>query len=382
MFVDEIVQRGMQRFINISNIDVTLQVVGGDGVIQADIDKNHTSDVAKGWCKRCVEYLLPAIASSCSISDRNDLIKTMLSRLSDASKNFPNDPELQEIIAKLRHEYAALAEKMGNWDQAINAQAAALQGFEHLAEGDNRDTQHISNLSVALLSQGDIEVQQSTLDIAQHSYERARELSMGLQTGENAEFAIACDKLGDLARSQGELAVAHDYYAQALPVFRKLAGMASNSRRDLCLCLSKLGELAIAEKEFEQAHLFLEEHLNIATRIAQSNPENAEYQRDLSGAYGRMMGLAQAQNDIPAAVHYAENALRILETFVMRDITNAAWQQDLAGSFYNLGNVVEGSGNPKRAAALFTKSLEYPRWQLGSKVKLYLCRSQFDSIYC
>jgi hypothetical protein len=79
--VDEVNRGGMERLAKISNIDVAPQLVGEDGIGLGDLNDEFTCfkkdirrDVAKGWCNRCMEELLPALASAAPVSARQSLI--------------------------------------------------------------------------------------------------------------------------------------------------------------------------------------------------------------------------------------------------------------------------------------------------------------------
>ena len=156
-FVDDVNRNGMQRLIRVSNIDVTLQASGPDGAPRGDLDerldfvkKDIRRDVARGWCTRCMSHLMPALRSAATVEQCNALIALMHSRLLDAEKDFPSDTDLRVNNALLK---------------------------------------------------GDLEMARGNLDAAQQSYERARDSAQS----ESSEFAIACDKVGDIARAIGNL---------------------------------------------------------------------------------------------------------------------------------------------------------------------------------
>ncbi|HAB18815.1 MAG TPA: hypothetical protein PLX89_04615 [Verrucomicrobiota bacterium] len=206
-----------------------------------------------------------------------------------------------------------------------------------------------------LLTQGDLAMQRGNIDAAKSAFQRAKDMSREISSGQNTGFAIACDKLGDIARWSGEYSTAREQYHQALPIFRDLASTNTEQRRDVSLCLSKLGELNLAEKNLSAAEIALEEHYKIAQQNAASDPSDCELQRDLAGAHGRLQLLAMARSNLPEAVKHAEAAHTILEKLVGIDSSNIGWVQDLAGSNCMFASLLLRTGDKPRAMSMLTK---------------------------
>ena len=71
-------------------------------------------DVAKGWCRWCLDDLLPAMASGAPVSARRSLVTLMISRLLDAARDFPHDVDLKTTVANVRFMAADLAMAQGD----------------------------------------------------------------------------------------------------------------------------------------------------------------------------------------------------------------------------------------------------------------------------
>jgi hypothetical protein len=139
-FVDDVNRNGMARLIHISNSDVTPQLIDPDGNplsefddIFDDLRKDTRRDVAKGWVGWCLDSLLPAIASTAPVSTRRSLIDLLISRLMDSVRDFPEDLELQRIVARAQFTGAELAVAQGDWQRARQFNEDALRIFEGLA---------------------------------------------------------------------------------------------------------------------------------------------------------------------------------------------------------------------------------------------------------
>ena len=212
--------------------------------------------------------------------------------------------------------------------------------------------QQVVDLTNGLHMQGDLRMRDGDFEAAKKAYQRAKDIAKSFEMGINASYAIACDKLGDVARYSGEFAIARNEYAEALPIFRGLATTHVEHFRDVSLCLSKIGELALAEDDILAAKLALKEHYEIAELIADSDPSNCEHQRDLAGAHGRLQQLAMASDNLAEALGHAESAHAIVEKLAAIDPSNAGWVQDLAGSHCMFASLLMQTGDLKRAASM------------------------------
>lgn len=221
--------------------------------------------------------------------------------------------------------------------------------------------QQIFDLTNGLFMQGDLKVQAGDLAAAKNAYQRAKGLASKISMGNNAGYAIACDKLGDLARFSDDFPNAHEEYNQALPIFRKLATVHAEHRRDVSLCLSKIGELALAKDDIPAAQIALNEHYEIAELIANSDPSNCEHQRDLAGAHGRLQQLAMATGTPEEALGHAESAHAIVVKLAAIDPSNAGLVQDLAGSQCMFASLLMQTGNLKRAISMLKDGIRILR---------------------
>ena len=308
--IEEVQRYGMKRLMQISNIDVSIGVSVGSGELTPKLKEEFDfarrdiqRSAAKEWRDRCLVNLMPALRSVATVKEREAFVDSLHRRLLDSEKDFPNDNQLR----------------------ADNA----------LMKGDN-------------------EMERGNLESARQEYERARDAAD--PTG--ATFAIACDKVGDVARARDQFAVARASYEKALPVFRKLAEENSGYRRDVSLCLSKLGELAIAEEDFVLAGPFLEEHIALARKIAASDPKDEDFQRDLAGAHERHQRLATRSGDLEKARHHAEEAHKIVSHLADFDPGNVTNIQDMGGSAFMYGMLLDSMGRREEAAKFVTQGVE------------------------
>ena len=90
--------------------------------------------------------------------------------------------------------------------------------------------------------------------------------------------------------------------------------------------------------------------LAIGERLADADPGNAGWQRDLSVSHDKIGDVLMAQGNLAAALTAIKAALAIGERLAKADPGNAGWQRDLSVSHNKIGDVLRAQGN--LAAAL------------------------------
>jgi tetratricopeptide (TPR) repeat protein len=101
------------------------------------------------------------------------------------------------------------------------------------------------------------------------------------------------------------------------------------------------GNLAEALQSFRDS-------LAIRERLAQADPGNAGWQRDLSVSYNKIGNVLVAQGNLPEALKSFREDLAIANRLAQADPTNAGWQFDLVVSHWKLA--AHGDDAPSRFA--------------------------------
>jgi hypothetical protein len=92
------------------------------------------------------------------------------------------------------------------------------------------------------------------------------------------------------------------------------------------------GQSAEALKSFRDG-------LAIRDRLAQADPGNAGWQRDLSVSYDRVGDVLVAQGNLPEALKSFRDGLAIADRLAQADPGNAGWQRDLIVSCAKLAGI-------------------------------------------
>src|SRR5258707_11412988 len=118
--------------------------------------------------------------------------------------------------------------------------------------------------------------------------------------GPRAEGEARC-MVGDVLKAQGKLEAAQAAFGEYLAISRRLAEQdPSNAgwQRDLALAHSKVGDVLKTQGKLEAAQAAFGEDLAISRRLAEQDPSNADWQRDLALAHSKVGGLLGAQGKL------------------------------------------------------------------------------------
>jgi tetratricopeptide (TPR) repeat protein len=91
----------------------------------------------------------------------------------------------------------------------------------------------------------------------------------------------------------------------------------------------KVGDLKSAKESYENS-------LKVREKLAKLDPDNAEWQRDLSVSYNKMGDFYLKVGDLESAKESYENSLKVREKLVKLDPNNAGWQRHISVSYYKL----------------------------------------------
>ena len=128
--------------------------------------------------------------------------------------------------------------------------------------------------------------------------------------------------------------------------------------RDLANASVFLSEKLLIYRTLPAAAAFLATVHDTLTKLAESDPANAAWQRDLSVSFNKLGDLARAQGNLPEAQRLFGEDLRIAQRLAESDPANAAWQRDLFYSCYLIATkVFQPQNRWAEALALMEKAL-------------------------
>jgi len=83
----------------------------------------------------------------------------------------------------------------------------------------------------------------------------------------------------------------------------------------------------------------------VLQRLAEQDPTNASWQRDLSVSHNKVGDVLRSQGDAAGALSAYRDSLAIAERLAEQDPTNASWQRDVSVSCYKIADLLERMGD-------------------------------------
>ena len=173
--------------------------------------------------------------------------------------------------------------------------------------------------------------------------------------------SIGLNELGNVQMAQGNLSGAEASYRSGLEIAERLASSDPGNavwQGDLSFSFTKIGDVQVAQGDLSGADASYRSGLEIAERLASADPGNAARQRDLSVSFNKIGDVQVAQGDLSGAEASYRSSLEIGERLASADPGNAGWQRDLSVSFGNIGDVQLAQGDLSGAEASYRSSLE------------------------
>jgi tetratricopeptide (TPR) repeat protein len=164
---------------------------------------------------------------------------------------------------------------------------------------------------------------QSLLDQALEIYRRL---------GDTRQESVVLNELGDIQRAQGDLDGAQRSFEASMEIRKKLAERDPENtewQRDLSISHNKLGDIQQLRGDLDGAQHSYEAGMEIVKKLAEGDPENTQWQRDLSVCYSKMSRVCRLLEKGSEARQWAEADLAIAQELAERDPSNAQWRQDV-----------------------------------------------------
>ena len=182
---------------------------------------------------------------------------------------------------------------------------------------------------------------------------------------ENAQLkAISRNNFGDVLLARGDLAAALESFRAAMEIGRALAARDPDNtewQRDLSISHIKIGDVLVAQGDLAAALESFCAAMVIAQALAARDPGNTESQRDLSVSQIKIGDVLVAQGDLSAALESFRAAMVIAQALAAREPGNTGRQRDLSISHNTIGAVRLAQGDLPAALESFRAASEIRR---------------------
>jgi tetratricopeptide (TPR) repeat protein len=174
-----------------------------------------------------------------------------------------------------------------------------------------------------------------------------------------ASIAVNQEKNGDIQMAQRDLPNALGSYKKSREIREKLAAHDPDNsqwQRDLSTNYEKIGDIQMAQRDLPNALGSYKKSLEVREKLAVHDPDNSQWQRDLSINYEKIGDTRKAQRDLPNALDSYKKSLEIREKLAGRDPDNSQWQHDLSVSHEKIAIVHSLLGDAYNAWKSFISS--------------------------
>jgi tetratricopeptide (TPR) repeat protein len=172
-------------------------------------------------------------------------------------------------------------------------------------------------------------------------------------------------RLGEVFVARGNLQKAREYEDRAYDFAKLNAERNPNDKEwqsDLSVSYNEIGDVLKAQGDLPEALKSYRDGLAIRDRLAKADPGNASWQRDLSVSYGIIgdsvfYGIITTQRKLPEALKSYRDGLAIADRLAKADPGNLGLQRDVSLFYPRIGDVLVAQGNLPEATKSYRDGL-------------------------
>ena len=348
------------------NFFIGLAYLGG-----IDVEVNHeravnliTGSAEQGYIP-AIEKLVSMYNSGEGVSrDYHKAVEWQKSLVEERKKKYESNPGETTALILLSDLW-----DLGDAYQALGQLSSAQNTYEEMRCFSEQFSQKYTDKrftryqSVSYNKLGDIAKAQGKLSDAEEWYRKglaiAEELEKETGTVEEArrDLSISYNNLGNLAKAQGKLSDAEEWCRKGLALREALAEETGTvqARHDLSVSYEKLGDIAKVQGKLRDAEEWYRKSLAMNENIAEES-EEIQARRDLSVSYDKLGDIAKAQGKLSDAEEWYRKSLAIDEALAEETGTVQA-RRDLSVSYNKLGITAEVQGKLSDAEKWYRKCL-------------------------
>jgi tetratricopeptide (TPR) repeat protein len=262
----------------------------------------------------------------------------------------PANLGLQQNLAAVQTQIAALLSAMGKIDEAMDECREAIRTDERLVASDPQNAEWRENLSINYEQVGDLLHAKGDMAEALKAYEKRFAIaeSLAVASPDNLRLqrnlAIGCQRLGNAFCASGNslfrrknLLIALEKYENGLHIAARLLDADSSNPDWLqaaALNQEGIGNVLYALGDRVQAAKAFEVKLQLCEHYASIDPTNVEWQRDLSVSYYKVGMLALERKALQEAKDYLGSCFMVLESMRTR---NVRFDEQMTAVYNQLG---------------------------------------------
>lgn len=293
---------------------------------------------------------------------RDAALRDALASYREFLQQSTGDPVLAASAAKTRVHAAAVAERLGDADEASRQYTQAIAEFQRLHAAEPAEVDHarwlarsLNNHGLLLHDRGDADGALAELDQAVATQRRVLKQTPGEARALSDLAAVLTDRVG-LSRvspsaARRDLKEASDLLRRALelapeePTHARRLAVARNAQASLL----RLSDPAQAASASQQA-------IELLVGLIDADPENDAYRDDLAIVRSNRGALAASQADWPEAAESYGEAARELRRLAERSPRVPRRRSELAVALASQGFALAQAGSPPASDAAFAEA--------------------------
>ena len=207
---------------------------------------------------------------------------------------------------------------------------------------------------------GDLYRTQGRSTEARRAFEKALEAAEQ-QDPTSRDVGASHERIGGILYAQGNLVGALAAYQRSMDLAERLAASDPTNthwQRDLAVSHDKIGDILRAQGKLAEALAAYQRGMDIAARLAASDATNTGWQRDLSVSHNKIGDILQAQGNLAEALAAYQCGMDIAARLAASDPTNTEWQRDHYVSHVKIGDILQAQGNLAEALAAYQRGMD------------------------
>ncbi|MBU0609447.1 MAG: DUF4062 domain-containing protein [Armatimonadetes bacterium] len=253
---------------------------------------------------------------------------------------------------------------LGALDSAAAAYSDSLGQHSRLAAEGDQESASLREWGRVLSRQGDLAWRRGDLTASRTQYEQFLALVRQHMTEEHEglslqrDLAVGGERLGDLARRQGQLPRASAHYTDTADAMARLLSLEPRRswRRELAIVEAKLADVLNEMGRFSEAlHHYVAAERS-TTELLKAEPLNAGFRHDLNGHLQRLGEIRAALGNTAAAREAQARALRAARRLAARDPGNTDRALDLAVAYASAGRTLVQLAMPGQGLRHYLRS--------------------------
>lgn len=242
---------------------------------------------------------------------------------------------------------------------------AAKNDLESLLTLSSKED-HKEHRYLALVRLGEVAKSRGNLKVANAHQKEALEIAEAQTDTDNAASpwprykSFSLEKLGDLLVEERKNTQAAANYTSSLEIRRKLHDKSpedKTKRRELAVALEKLGDVSRLSGNLTKASEVYAEAFALRTALVKEEPNKPGWKRALALSHERLGQLHLSQKQHRRAFENYTQALSLRKALVDEYPANATWQRDLSVSHEHLGDAHLKQGAYEEALAAHREAL-------------------------